>query len=338
MVARTVVAHPYHIKLIASSFVKTDKRDTLALARLLAADLVPEVWVPPTHVRELRALVSHRTRLVGQRAAAKNRLHSLLHRHHIIPPSGNLYSAENRAWWDGLQVSDSEKLRARHDLALIEYLSSLIDEVEAELARLSASETWADQVPFLIQLPGVGMLTAMTLLSAIGDVTRFATAKKLVGYSGLGASVHASGQTRRTGRITKQGRRELRAAMVEAAWAAVRTHPYWKDKFEALANRIGRQKAIVALARKLLVVVWHVLTEQNADRQADPAAVARSLMSWGTTHRLATSLGLSRPQFVWQGLEQLGLSQELEQFKFGSQICRLPPPQLPAEQGSKVSS
>jgi transposase len=331
LVDRVVVAHPYHVKLIAASLVKTDKRDTLALARILAANMVPAVWVPPVHVRDLRALVSHRTRLVRQRTAAKNRLRSLLHRHHIVPPSGAISSVESRAWWEGLPLSSSEKLRARQDLALIDYLSSPIAEVEAELARLSSSDPWADQVPFLVQLPGIGMLTAMTVLSAIGDVTRFPTAKKLVGYGGLGARIHASGQTNRSGRITKQGRRELRAAMVEAAWVAVRSHPFWKDKFEALATRIGKQKAIVAIARKLLVVVWHVLTEQAVDRQADPETVARSLMTWATRNRLATSLGLSRPQFVRLRLDQLGIGQELERFKYGSSICLLPPAQPASE-------
>jgi transposase len=107
-----------------------------------------------------------------------------------------------------------------------------------------------------MQIPGFGLITSMTAFAAIGDITRFASAKKLVGYSGLGASVHASGQTYRTGQVTKQGRRELRGALVEAAWRAVQTHPHWHEQFERLAGRLGRQKAIVAIARKLLVVVW----------------------------------------------------------------------------------
>jgi transposase len=81
VVARVVVAHPYHVKLISAATVKTDKRDTLALAKLLAAKMIREVWVPPVHVRELRALIAHRKRLISQRTAAKNRLHSTLHGH-----------------------------------------------------------------------------------------------------------------------------------------------------------------------------------------------------------------------------------------------------------------
>jgi transposase len=318
------VVHPYHVKLIAASMVKTDKIDTLVLARLLAVDILPAIWVPPHHVRELRSLVSHRQRLVKQRVAAKNRLHSVLHRHNLVAPEGTPFSEANRGWWLSLPISDSEKLRVRQDLSIVDYLTPLIREVEEQLAQLSVSQYWADQVPFLIQIPGIGLLSAMTILAAIGDVTRFPTAKKLVGYSGLGGRVHFSGRTRRTGGITKQGRRELRTVMVESAWAAVRTHPYWRAQFARLEQRIGKQKAIVAIARKLLVVVWNVLTARAADRQANVPAVARSLMNWGAEHSLATGLGLSRPQFVRMALDQLRLGDRMDSFKYCGRVYKLP--------------
>lgn len=320
------VVHPYHVKLIASSMVKTDKIDTLILARLLAANILPAIWVPPTHVRELRSLVSHRRRLVKQRSAAKNRLHSVLHRHSIVPLTGGLFSESNHEWWNGLAIPSSEKLRARQDLSIIDHLNVLIVEVEGELAQLSKSEDWTNQVPFLIQLPGIGMLSAMTILSAIGDITRFPSSKKLIGYSGLGARVHFSGHTRRTGGITKQGRRELRAVMVESAWVAVRKHPHWRTEFARLEKRIGKQKAIVAIARKMLVVVWHVLTQQAVDRQANVEAVARSLMNWGAGHRLASGLGMSRAEFVRQELNRLGTGHCLPAFSYCGRTYNLPAP------------
>lgn len=135
-----------------------------------------------------------------------------------------------------------------------------IREVEETLAHLSTDDPWAKPMAWLLQLPGVGLVTALTTVAAIGDITRFPSAKKLVGYSGLGGSVSATGQTYRTGGITKQGRRDLRAVLVEAAWIAVEHHPLWKARFERLAARTGKKKAIIAIARKLLVVMWHVLT------------------------------------------------------------------------------
>src|SRR5512147_2839493 len=120
----------------------------------------------------------------------------------------------------------------------------------------------------------------MTILAAVGHVTRFESAKKLVGYSGLGTSIHDSGLTHRTGRITKQGRKELRYVLVEAAWSAVDHHPFWRTRFQKLGTRMAEHKAIVAIARELLVAIWHVLTERAADQHADPKMVAIKLMRW----------------------------------------------------------
>jgi hypothetical protein len=152
------------------------------------------------------------------------------------------------------------------------------------------------------------MLNAMTILSAIGDIDRFSSAKKLVGYAGLGGKVHASGKTQRGGGITKQGRTELRQTMVEAAWTAATFSPVWKARFEKLTIRLGKMKAITAIARKLLIVVWHVLAKQEAERQADSVTVERSLLRWASQFRLATALGSSRTAFAERGMEILGLT------------------------------
>jgi transposase len=313
LVTQVVVAHPYRVKLIAAAAVKTDKKDTLALAKLLAANLIPAVWVPPLEVRELRALISHRRRLVSQQTAAKNRLNSVLHRHNIVPPKGKLFSQDNLSWWHSLELPPSERLRVRQDLATLRHLKPHLDEVETELARLSVTDPWANQMTYLVQLPGIGMLTAMTVLAAIGDISRFPSAKKLVGYAGLGARVHASGQTHKGGGITKEGRRDLRSVLVEAAWTAVRFDPHWQAQFERLARRIGKHKAIVAIARKLLVVIWHVLTAAETDRRAEADKVAGKLMVWawrvGQPQRPAQ---LSTGQFIRFHLLKLGLGADLD--------------------------
>jgi transposase len=311
LVARVVVAHPYRVKLIAAAAVKTDKKDTLALARLLVANLIPEVWVPPLEVRELRALISHRRRLVSQQTAAKNRLNSVLHRHNIVPPPGHLFSRDNQNWWQSLDLPPSEKLRVRQDLATLLHLKPQLAEVETELACLSTVEPWANQMTYLVQLPGIGMLTAMTVLAAIGDIRRFPSAKKLVGYAGLGARVHASGQTHKGGGITKEGRRDLRSVLVEASWSAVRFDPHWQEQFERLARRIGKQKTIVAIARKLLVIIWHVMTAAEADRRANADRVAAKLMAWGSKLAAQRPGRMSVGQFARFHLLKLGLGHDL---------------------------
>lgn len=325
LVAEVTVADAHKMSLINRSPHKTDQHDALVLAKLLAARLMPTVWVPPDAVRELRGLVAHRLQLVRDRTAAKNRLHSVLHRHNLHLPTGDPFSQTNQVWWQALTVSDTERLRVRHELLHIQHLSTLIDEVEGEIAQLSVQEPWYNQLAFVVQLPGIGLLSGMTILSAIGDITRFPSPRQLVGYSGLGSSVHASGNTYRTGRITKQGRRELRRVLVECAWSAVRYSPYWKLRFERLKAHIGKQKAIVAIARKLLEVIWHVLMKRQADHHADPQAVARALMKWASCQRTATALGVSRPDFVWHQLERLGLAKQLECFAYSGKLYVRPP-------------
>lgn len=330
LVASVTVAHPQLVKLIADAPVKTDARDALTLARLLAAGFIPAVWVPPAAVRELRGLLSHRQRLVRQRTQARNRLHAVLSRHHLAPPGPAPFEATWRAWWGQLALPATERLRVRQDLALLDSLEPLVAEVERELASLSTAEPWAGQAAFLLQLPGIGVLNAMTLLAAIGDVARFPTAKRLVGYAGLGARVAQSGQTRHSGGITKQGRRELRTALVEAAWVAVRTHPRWRAAFERLAQRRGSGKAIVAIARKLLVVVWHVLQGREADRDADPAQVAGKFFSWSERVGKAARAGEPAGAFVRRELTRLGIGEGLARVTRGGRVYRLPPGTAPA--------
>lgn len=136
-VASVTVANPVAVKLISSARVKTDARDTLKLARLLAADLIPAVWVPPLPVRELRALIAHRKRLMKQRTQTRNRLHGVLQRQNIDPPAGKAFAVGAQTWWLSLPLSPSEHLRVRQDLALLDALDPLIAEVERELGTLS---------------------------------------------------------------------------------------------------------------------------------------------------------------------------------------------------------
>jgi transposase len=184
LVASVTVANPIQVALIAKSLVKTDRRDALTLARLLAAGMLPRVWVPPVAVRELRALGAHRRRLIKQRTQARNRLRAVLFTHNLFPPAGEAFGAANRGWWEGLDLPASERLRVRHDLAILDSLEPLIKPIEAELVRQSSLEPWAEQTAFLVQLPGIGVHSAMQLLAAIGDIERFEAPHKLVGYAG----------------------------------------------------------------------------------------------------------------------------------------------------------
>ncbi|MGD0339927.1 MAG: IS110 family transposase [Bacteroidota bacterium] len=323
LVGRAVVANPRLVKLIAAARVKTDRVDTMSLAKLLAVNLIPEVWVPPLVVREARGLMAHRRRLVRNRTMITNRLQSLLLRHNLPGPEGNPFCAAHLPWWETLSVSPTEKLRIRQDLATAEHLSGQISELDAEIARLSTQKPWSDQATFILQIPGFSILLTMTILAAIGDISRFPHPKQLVGYAGLGASVHDSGQTHRTGRITKTGRRELRWALVEAAWSAVRYFPYWKSQFDRLTRRMPENKAIVAIARKLLVTIWYVLSKQTVDRQADPVRVATKLMRWSWELTDEQRGGLTSRQFIRYHLMRLNLGHDLSCISYGNMPRRI---------------
>ncbi len=325
-VASVTIANPLLVKWISSASIKTDGQDTLKLARLLAAGMIPAVWVPPEPVRQLRALVSHRHRLIRQRTQARNRLQALLQLHNIAPPEGELFAANQREWWLHLPLEPLEKLLVTQDLQLLDAVAPLLEQVEQQLHLESVQEPWATQMPYLLQQTGVGLLTAMILLSVIGDIARFPHAQQLVGYAGLGAAVHDSADTHHGGGITKQGRRDLRTAMVEAAWIAVIHNAHWKARFEHLCRHVSKEKAIVAIARQMLVVVWHVWHDREPDQHTDAGTVARKMMTWAEQGGKAMRHGLTATQFVRLQLDRLGLGQDVIEFHYGSRDYKLPQP------------
>lgn len=181
----------------------------------------------------------------------------------------------------------------------------------------------------LLQLPGIGLIMAMTLLAAIGDISRFPTAGHLVGYAGLGGRAHDSGQTHRSGRITKAGRRDIRAAMVEAAHTACRVHPHWQAELARIEPRLGKNKAIVAIARKLLVAVWHILTKGEVDRYASVELIARKLLQHAYRLGRENRQGQSTGEYVREQLDRLGIGADLAAIPWGKKRpIPLPPSSL----------
>mgnify|MGYP001031030482 FL=1 len=327
LVHSVTVVHPPHVALIVRAQVKTDRKAALALAQLHAAGLLVGIWIPPQPIRDLRALIAQRWKMVRLATVAKNRLHSALHRHHLDAPDSSLpFSPKHKAFWLSLPVSVTERAIIACDWETIEFAERQKAALEASLAQAAAGD---ERIPLLVQLPGIGLIGALTLLAAIGDITRFASVKHLVGYAGLGARVHDSGTLHQTGRITKAGRKDIRHIMVEAAQSAARTHAHWKAELARLEPRIGRRKAIVAIARKLLVAVWHVLTDQEADRFANPQQVACSLLAHAYKMGVKNLPdGQSALQFTRQQSDRLKLGRDLTHIPWGSNQYKLPPSTL----------
>ena len=328
LVASVTVVHPPHVALIARAQVKTDKRDALVLAKLHAANLLPSVWIPPQHVREQRALVAQRWKMVKLRSLAKNRLHNLVHRRHLVPPAGGLFAAKNRAWWEDLSLPPAEMAIVQSDLDTLAFADIQVKRFEEHLGILAGQDP---RMPLLAQLPGISLVTGMTILAAVGTIERFEQPGKLVGYAGLGGRVSQSGKRFHTGRITKAGRKDLRHAMVEVARSAAKTHPRWKTEFARLAPRIGKHKAYVAIARKMLVVVWHILTHEEVDRFASEWRVAAGLHALAYKIKVRNLPEKSARLFVRNQLDRLGIGRELTHIPWGTKRVKLPPSTLEAD-------
>ena len=313
LASRVLVANAAEVGEIANARVKTDKEDVKRLLKLLIAGIVPEVWVPPLAVRELRAFISYRGRLVKTGTMIRNRLQSLLHKHNLMLSEEGLL---DQTWWEAQKnISRLEKMQIRQELALLKEIEKLKVAVDEELQRQSTSSTWNKQALQIMQLPGVGFVVAMTVLAAIGDISRFENAKQLVGYAGLGAGVHDSGKTHKEKRITKKGRRELRWAMVEAGWRAVRMSPFWKAEYEKHLRRMRKpNQAIVVIARKLLVAIWHVLSKEETDIHASEEELAYKmlLLSWSLSADVR--MGLTYKQFAKYALMKLGVETDITRF------------------------
>lgn len=308
---RVVVANPIKVKQIAQARVKTDVRDTLILARLLAANLVPEVWVPPVHVREMRQLLSQRRQLVETHTQIVNRMHSVAHRHHLKHERGQRFNEKTTGWQKDKSLSSLEQFQLELEMENLSYIEKQIERISKVVRKMCHQKPWTESMTYIMQLPGFGVITAMTVLAAIGEIERFESSKHLASYSGLTPGLEQSGTKNRGKGITKEGRRELRWALVEAAQMAVKSDPLLKMKFEALQKRMHRNQAIVAIAHHLLELVWHVLTRRQPYRHFSHERIAYKYLTWAWQMDETARDGLTRQQFARYYLMRLGIGQEL---------------------------
>jgi transposase len=308
---RVVVANPIQVKQIANARVKTDIRDTLILARLLAANLVPEVWVPPAHVRELRQLLSQRRQLVEMHTATLNRMHSVAHRHHLSHARGKRFNEKTTGWQKDKRLSSVEQFQLELEMENRAYIEKQIGKIGKVVAKMSHQKPWTESMTYLMQLPGFGVITGMTVLAAIGDIQRFDSARHLASYSGLTPGLEQSGTKNRGKGMTKEGRKELRWALVEVAQRAVISDPVWKHRFQEMQKRMHRNQAIVAVARRLLELVWYVLTRRQLYRHFSQERIAYKYLTWAWQMDDEARAGLTRQQFTRYYLMRLGIGHDL---------------------------
>jgi len=319
---KVLVANPIKVKQIAQARVKTDIRDTLILARLLAANMVPVIWVPPAYVRNLRYLLSQRRHLVGMHTATVNRMHSVAHRHHLSHPRGKRFNEQNTKWQKDNVLSESEQFQLELDMNTKKHLAEQREKITEKLRRMSHQKPWAESMMYLMQLPGFGVITGMTVLAAIGEITRFETPGHLASYSGLTPGLDQSGVKLRGKKITKEGRKDLRWAMVEVAQRAVKSDPLWKQRFNELQRRMHRNQAIVAIAHRLLELVWYVLSRKQPYRNFSHERIAYKYLTWSWQLSNKDRDGLTRQQFTRYYLMRLGIGHDLERIALNPRYPR----------------
>jgi transposase len=260
--ARVVVAARSELRAITEAKVKTDRRDARTLARLLAAGLLHGCWLPDEPTRALRRRLARRAQLVRQRTRAKNEIHAVLMRNlKGRPPMSDVFGRGGRAWLAELELPADERETLDGCLRQIDYLDSEIGLVERGIAEHALG---SQAIKRLMTVPGVSLMSATTFLAAVGDIRRFADPRKLVSYLGLDPKVRQSGSgAAHHGRISKQGAAQVRQMLTEAAIVAVSTPGPMRAFYQRVRARRGSQIAIVAVARKLAVLFWHLLTREQ---------------------------------------------------------------------------
>jgi transposase len=242
---------------------KTDRIDCWVLAELARRDLVPEIWLPDPHVRGERERARFRLHLVKHRSALKNRVHAILFQHGIANPHRDLFGAGGRCLLERLELPEPWASTVATSVALIDELDDRITSCERELRRLGAHHPY---IPLLTTLPGIAWVLGYTIAAEIGDITRFASPRKLIGYTGLTPRVDQSGERDRRGPLRKNGPNYLRWALIEAAHTAGR-HPHYTPIVERMRTRHGRNRgskiAAIEIARRLTEATWHMLTNDQ---------------------------------------------------------------------------
>jgi transposase len=244
------------VKGLAPLACKTDKIDARVLAELCRRDLVA-IWLPTPENRGERERSRWRLHMVRHRVSLKNRIHATLLTFGHQCPTSDLFGVEGRRRLAEMNLPEPWLGTLKASLRLIDQLEAEIDSCERELRALGAEHAY---IPNLMTVPGIGWVLAYTIASEIGDIGRFASSKKLCGYTGLRPRVSQSGGKDRRGALAENAPNYLRWALVEAATNAAR-HPAFHDHYEATKKRLGKQRgskvARVEVARRLTESIWH---------------------------------------------------------------------------------
>jgi|KBSMisStaDraftv2_1062788.scaffolds.fasta_scaffold207228_1 transposase len=260
------------LRIIAESVVKCDRRDAAVLCDLARTNLkLPDSFVPDDEVFQLRERLRARADFVRVRTTFKNRVQAALHRRGILRPARlDVFTKQGREYLASLALDDAGRRGLDGCLACIERLDEQVKEATKGLLVEGKRARWAKPFAVLQSIPGVGPITALTILAELGDAARFRSRAAVANYAGLAPIVRESNESRGRGGISHRGSAHLRAALVEAAWAAVGRAPQYADLFTRVAQRRGKQVAITAVARRILEDAWTLWRKEEPFRFLTP--------------------------------------------------------------------
>lgn len=264
---KALLAHPQKVKMIAEATVKTDKIDAHTLAHLARTGYLPLAYAAPREIRELRQLARHRSKMVADRTRHKNRIHATLARRNIHSPFSDIFGCKGREFLAEVaddKLSQIDQQVIEDNLAAIDLLDQLVDEAESIMAEQTVHDP---KVSLLKTLPGVGLITAVTIRAELGEVERFSSGDRAARWAGLTPKVHVSDETVQYGSISRQGSPYLREAMVGAALRAIRYSPRLRSFYQRIAKRRGAGMARVALGRKMLLIAYTMLMRDEPYRE-----------------------------------------------------------------------
>ncbi len=261
------LAHSLKVRAIAEAKIKTDKIDSHILAQLLRVNLIPAAYIPTKETRTFKEIIRQRVFLVRMRTRLKNRIHVLLDRRHIaLPPISDIFGRQGTDYLKKVNLPGVDGFILKENLKLLDLFNDLIKKAEREIQRLIGKDP---RINLLKTIPGLGPILAAVVALEIDDISRFGSAPKLASYTGLVPSTYASGGKVFHGRLLHMSNKWLRWAFVEAAWVAMRCSPYCRMFYESRRRNKGSHTAIIALARRISEIVWHVLSE-NREYQERP--------------------------------------------------------------------
>jgi transposase len=273
-----ILANPKKLKLITSSDLKNDKIDAKKLAHLLRLNFLPTCYITPLPLRELKELLRYRRLLIKYRTSLKNRIHSLLDKLNIKHRFSDLFSSSGLLFLKNLSLQPIYKFSLNKHLENIEEINSHIKEIERKLNPYLLLPLFKEKITLLRTIPGIDKIASLTIVAEIGDIYRFPNHKKLASYSGLVSRIYETSDKTHYGKIKKEANTYLRNILLEAVPHLIKKDPDIYSYYQRILIKKGKNKARIAVARKLITRIFYMLKENKTyfelkNNKAEPSNV-----------------------------------------------------------------